>query len=93
VELLKKSNYQVYLRLFPSSTGTVSKGNKNAYLFSCTAPAPSGRQIGEMLELKTTSVDSVMIAMSYCIVLLSKLGCLTKEVGVKLNKSRNRNFT
>jgi hypothetical protein len=32
------------------------------YLFSCTLPAPTGRQMGEMLMLKGTSVARVMMA-------------------------------
>jgi hypothetical protein len=32
------------------------------YLFSCTLPAPKGRQMGEMLMLKGTSVARVMMA-------------------------------
>ena len=60
------------------------------YLFSCTVPDPRGRQMGEMLLLKTTSDARVMMAKSYCIVLLSKLGCFTKETGrilIVINKS------
>jgi hypothetical protein len=59
-------------------------------LFSWTAPAASGRQIGEMLLVKTTSVERVMMAKSLFKVLLSKLGCFTKEIGVKLDKVVNR---
>lgn len=40
-----------------------------SFLFSWTAPAPTGRHMGDMLLLKTTSVDSVMIATSFTKVL------------------------
>ena len=58
------------------------------YLFSWTDPPSAGRQTGAMLLSKTTSVDKVMMAKSFTSVLLPKLGCFTKELGVKLFSDR-----